>query len=415
MRPNEIMLSKAKLYHASKPVEDIRQKVEEILRPLEAVIKSGDRIALAAGSRGIANIGKIIKYAADFVKALGAQPFVVPAMGSHGGATAEGQAELLAGYGISEEETGVPVLSSMETEYLGDAECDTPFPVHFDRNAFHSDGVIVINRVKSHTDFHGYHESGIVKMLVIGLGKQKQAEIMHRFGADGLRDLLPVAARTVLESGKIIGGIGILEDGYENTSDLVFASPDNYFEVDHALLMRSKELMAKLPFPEIDVLLIDNMGKDISGTGMDTNVIGRMRIKGQPDESPDCDKIVVLNLTPPSHGNATGIGLADITTKRLADSIDWNATNENMITSGFLQRGFLPIVAEDDERAVDVAINGGYYTEETIRFARIKDTLHLEEVYLSKALMEQLIAEKKGEQVGEYQPLSFAGGTIAEF
>lgn len=281
MKPNEIMLCKAKLYHEKSTLQDIQGKVAEVCQPMEGAIQKDARIAITAGSRGIANIAEIIKGVVGFVKAQGAMPFIVPAMGSHGGATATGQSALLEEYGICEQAMGAPIASSMEVEYLGQADADPAFPVYMDKNAFHADGVIVINRVKAHTDFHGYHESGIVKMLVIGLGKQKQAEAMHRFGANGLQALLPVAAKKVLESGKIIGGIGIVEDGYEHTADLVFSKPDDFFAVDHALLLRSKEMMAKLPFTEIDVLLVDNMGKDISGTCMDTNVIGRMRIEGQ--------------------------------------------------------------------------------------------------------------------------------------
>ena len=416
MDPNEIMVCKAKLFHPSAPLQDVYAKVKDTVKQLGAVIKPGSRIAVAVGSRGIANIAVITKALTDYLKQTGAEPFIIPAMGSHGGATAEGQAEFLQGYGISEKTIGVPVISSMEVEYIGDAGHPEPFPVYIDKNAFNSDGVIIVNRVKSHTDFHGDNESGIIKMLVIGLGKHKQAALMHRYGADGLRDLVPVAAKKVLSCGKIIGGLGILEDGYDETSDIVFASPDEFFNVDSALLKRSKELMAKLPFDAVDSLIIDKMGKDISGSGMDTNIIGRLRIKGQTDTLPDCDRIAVLDLTDTSHGNATGVGLADITTRRLVDKIDWQATNANIITSGFLQRGFLPVVAENDIEAVDLAVNGANHTPESIKFARIKSTLDLAEVYVSKALLSELISKNKGEQTGEFIPLVFKqGGRLADF
>ena len=415
MNPEEMKLCKAKIYQKSCPLPDVEERVREVCGPLLPSVKAGARIALAVGSRGIANIDHIVKTVADCLISVGAKPFIVPAMGSHGGAVAEGQAELLEGYGISERIMGIPVLSSMDVEYLGDADCDAPLPVHMDSHAFGADGVIVVNRVKAHTDFHGVHESGIVKMLVIGLGKHRQAILMHRFGADGLRDLVPVAAKKVLESGKIIGGIGIIEDGFDDTADVVFAYPDEFFEVDAELLARSKTLMAKLPFEHIDALVIDCMGKNISGTGMDPNVIGRMRIMGQLDDFPVCRTIAVLDLTDVSHGNATGVGLADIVTQKLSDKIDWKVTYENIVTSGFLQRGFLPVVAGDSLAVVGMALSAGNYTDESIRFARIRDTLHLDEAYLSKALMDELKACGKGEQLSEFKPLSFFGGELEGF
>jgi len=278
--------------------------------------------------------------------------------------------------------------------------------VYMDAHAHDADGTIVINRIKAHTDFHGTHESGIVKMLVIGLGKHKQAALMHDYGADGLRDFIPLAARVVLETGKILGALAIIEDGHENTAEIEFATRENFFAVDAALLLRSKELMAKLPFDAIDALIVEQMGKDLSGSGMDTNVIGRMRIKGQPDTAPDCGRIAVLDLTEASHGNAVGVGLADITTRRLADKIDWHITNMNTLTSGFLQRGFLPIVAEDEMQAIDLA-TGNKHTAEGLKLARIRDTLHLNEVYLTEALLTELLAKGKGEQIGGFEPMKF--------
>lgn len=412
---SELKLCKAKLYQRGCPLPDVEGKVKEEIKPLLCGIKPGARIALAVGSRGIANIGLIVKTVADSLKSAGAAPFIIPAMGSHGGAAAAGQAELLEGYGISERAMGIPVLSSMETEYIGDAGGFPAFPVYMDKHACSSDGVVVINRVKAHTDFHGPHESGIVKMLVIGLGKHKQAELMHKFGADGLRDLIPVAAGKVLGTGKIWGGLSIVEDGFDDTADIVFSGPETLFETDAALLARSKELMAKLPFERIDALVVDNMGKDVSGTGMDPNVIGRMRIAGQADTLPVCERIAVLDLTEASHGNATGVGLADITTRRLADKIDWHVTYKNIITSGFLLRGFLPLVSENDREALELAIGAGYHTDETIRFARIKNTLRLDEAYLSKTLLEELLSSGRGEQVSGFESLVFTDGEIAEF
>jgi len=414
MRPDAILVCKAEVFQRSNEIADIESRVREICNPLREKVKPKYSIAIAVGSRGIANIAKITKEVVLCLQRIGAVPFIIPAMGSHGGATADGQAELLAEYGITAERMGADICSSMETLYIGDADCSEKLPVYVDKYALEADGVIVINRVKPHTDFHGTHESGIVKMLVIGLGKHKQAILMHSFGADGLRDLIPLAAKKVLQKVNVIGAVGIVEDGFDKTSDIVFASKDEIFEKDGILLEESRKLIAKLPFEVIDTLIIDNMGKNISGTGMDTNVIGRMRIKGQADSAPDCKRIAVLNLSEASHGNATGIGLADVTTKRLFDSIDWRVTNENIITSGFLERGFLPVVAEHDEQAVDIATRGRYSSEE-IRLVRIKNTLELGEIYLTKPLMEQLVENKKGVQKGEYRPLKFIDGVISEF
>ena len=406
MDPKQIMVAKAKLFQSHAALPDIEKRLRELSPPLQEKIKPGSRIAIAVGSRGINNIDKIVKGLVDILKELGARPFIVPAMGSHGGGTGAGQAFILAEYGISEQTMGVPILSSMEVIQVGAISEPVSFPVYMDAHAHDADGTIVINRVKAHTDFHGTHESGIVKMLVIGLGKHKQAALMHDFGADGLRDFIPLAAGVVLETGKILGALAIIEDGHENTAAIEFASAENFFAVDAALLLRSKELMAKLPFDAIDALIVEQMGKDLSGSGMDTNVIGRMRIKGQPDTAPDCGRIAVLDLTEASHGNAVGVGLADITTRRLADKIDWHITNMNALTSGFLERGFLPIVAEDEMQAIDLA-TGNKHTADGLKLARIRNTLHLKEVYLTEALLTELLAKGKGEQVGDFEPIGF--------
>jgi len=312
-------------------------------------------------------------------------------MGSHGGATCEGQKALLFDYGVCEEYIGAPVLSSMEVDPLGSTGGNPDIPVWIDRMANASDGVIAINRVKEHTDFHGAHESGVVKMLSIGLGKHRQATEMHTYGVTGLRDHIPRVAKKVVESGKILAALALLEDGYEQTADLSFAVGMDIFRMDSEFLERSREMTARLPFDEIDVLVIENMGKDISGTGMDTNVIGRIRIDGQTDTPPSVQSIVVLDLTPASHGNALGVGLADITTKKLADKIDWGVTYQNVMTSGFLSRGFLPIVMESEREAIQLALNTcGCKQVDTLKMVRIKNTLDLSSAQVSTALLNQV-------------------------
>ena len=392
MDTGEVRLHKIGLRQVKAELKDIPGCIEKQLAPLEKSIRPGMRVGVAAGSRGIGNIALIVRVAVDCLRQYGAMPFIFPAMGSHGGATSEGQREVLASYGICEESMGVPVLSSMEVVRIGSTEGQPDLPVYMDKNAWESDGVLVINRVKPHTDFHGDHESGIVKMLTIGLGKDTQAVAAHGYGVDGLRDSIPRIAGKVIESGKILGALAILEDGYDNTSDIVFAGThDEFFRIDRELLKRSRAIMARLPFDRVDVLVVDCMGKNYSGTGLDTNVIGRMGIRGQRDALPECARIVTLDLSDESHGNATGVGLSDIVSRRLERKINWDDTNTNIITSGFLERGFLPLVCETDREAVSLALaTCGGKTPGSIRFIRIRNTLDLKEIWLSPALLNEL-------------------------
>lgn len=417
MKWSEARLCKARLHHVSQPLADIPAKVREVCGEAFAGL-SGKRIAIAVGSRGITGIDGIVRALVEALREAGAEPFIVPAMGSHGGATAEGQARVLHDYGIHQEAIGAPVLSSMEVVSLGTTGGEPDIPVWLDRQAASADAILAVNRVKAHTDFHGPHESGIVKMLTIGLGKHAQALAVHRYGADGLRDHIPRVAKKVLASGKILGALAILEDGYDQTSDLAFASGDAIFSLDQRFLARSMRMMARLPFAGVDALIVDEMGKNYSGTGMDTNVIGRLCIRGQADGAPACRRIAVLDLSPESHGNALGVGLADVTTRRLADKINWQFTYENVVTSGFLERGFLPVVAKDDREAVSIAVRtSGEHTPQAVRIARIRNTLHLDELYLTPALVQALKdSGARYELLTDYAPIAFdSGGTIAPF
>jgi len=408
-----------KLYRVSIPrkdcrLEDIPEKVRTEFAHLQDLIRPGMKIAIACGSRGVNHIALIARSLADCLKSCGAEPFIVPAMGSHGGATAEGQAKVLADYGITEDYVGVPIRSSMEVVSLGHTPEEPHVPVYMDKNAYGADGVIVINRVKAHTDFHGEHESGIVKMLTIGLGKHAQALAIHSYGVRGLREYIPYVSAAVIRSGKILGALAILEDGNDETADIAAARADEIFDVDSAFLARSKSLMATLPFRDLDVLLVDVMGKDISGTGLDTNVIGRVSIEGQPDGEPHCRNICVLSLTPGSHGNAVGIGLADIISKRLYDAVDLQATYTNVVTSGFLKRGAIPFTASTDKEAVEIALRfSGAVDPEKPRFVRIRDTLHLSEIEVSEALLAELPPECR--ILGETALRFDAQGKIEDF
>jgi hypothetical protein len=366
-------------------------------------LKPGARVAITAGSRGINNLVAMTRAAADAVKAMGGQPFIVPSMGSHGGATDEGQKNLLAELGISEASMGCPVVSSMAVEEVGRTGNDTP--VFLDENALHADGIIVINRVKPHTAFRGEVESGLCKMLAVGLGKHRGAQQMHRAG---LGPTLVEAARLILARAPVLAGIAVLENSLDETAEIQVIPPERFEDTDRELLKRAWKVLPRVPFDPLDVLIVDEMGKNISGTGMDNNVIGiGPRVGGKMEMGhPAVSAIVVLGLTPETHGNANGVGLADITTRRLVDSIDYKATYTNVLTTRLWSAGRLPVIMETDREAIEVAV--GETPPEQVRLVRIKNTLHLEELEISEALLPD--ATKAGLTVVRGpQPLAFDG------
>lgn len=375
-------------------VKDIKHEVDKQWRKasLGNLISPGMNVAVAVGSRGIANLGLIVQVTCQAIKAKGARPFIVPAMGSHGGATAEGQQQLLQSLGITEELCGAPIISSMDVVEIGMTKNGTP--VYMDRNAWHADGVILVNRIKSHTDFHssGGFESGLMKMSVIGLGKHEQAKQIHADGVRGLKDILPEAAKLVLSTGKVLAGVALVENAREETAIIEVLSADQIAEREPLLLEQARCLMPSLPVPEIDILLVDQIGKEFSGTGMDTNVIGRIGILGEDEsQSPRIKYIVASDLTDASHGNALGVGLADFTTRRLFDKIDFRVMNENVLTSTFVRRGMIPVVLDNTSECLRQALrcNWGVPPEQA-RVIRIPNTLHLEEMYLSPSLLEEV-------------------------
>ncbi len=347
---------------------------------------SGKRIAVCAGSRGINRIAEILKSVVDWLKGQGAAPFIVPAMGSHGGATAEGQAEVLSSYGITEEAMGVPVRSSMETvELPADGIGNRVF---MDRLAYEADGTIVVNRIKAHTDFQGDVESGLLKMASIGLGKRDQAVEVHSFGIDGLKNRILPTARQVLQHGNIILGIGIVENAHDRTMRIVAILPAEIEKTEAELLRLSRDHMPTLPVDDIDVLVVDELGKDISGVGLDTTIIGRMRVRGQPEpDRPSIKQIVVTDLTASSHGNAVGMGLADVITERFRRKIDFESTYMNGITSSFYERCKMPIVGGTDQQSFEIALRGACIPNGTDpRIVRIKNTLTLTRILASEAV-----------------------------
>lgn len=396
--------------------------VEEALRAeyakgeISGAVEPGMSVAITAGSRGISGISEILRSLTGILKEAGAKPFIVPAMGSHGGATVEGQVEVLRSLGVTEESVGAQVRSSMEVVEIGRTGQD--IPVYMDRIASEADGVIVVGRIKQHTDFHAEIESGLMKMASIGLGKHAQALALHAHGVPGIRDYMVEAGGIVFDSGKVLFGVGIVENAYEEMAIIEAVAPDEVSEREKKLLKESAKLMPKLPVSEMDVLFVDELGKNFSGTGMDTNAIGRFRILGVEDpETPRAKYVIVSDISEASHGNALGIGLADLTTKRLFEKIDYEAMNQNVLTSTFLERAKVPMVMDDDRAALEAAIrcNWGVAPEDT-RFVRIPNTLHLREIYLSENLLDEALANGNVEVVEEAREIQFgADGHFPEF
>ena len=376
---------------------DIDRKLEADWERLDLAAQvQGKRIALGFGSRGIASIDVIAKKLAALVKDSGGDPFIVPAMGSHGGATPEGQIEVLAGLGISEETVGCPIRATMEVVNTGATSCG--LPAFIDKNVYEADGLIICNRTKVHTDFHGPHESGLLKMLAIGLGKETGARTIHQQSTVGLRDYMPIVAQHLIASINFVAGFGVVEDGYHTVAHLEGFTADTVVEGDQRLLQKSRELMPRLPVDDIDLLIIDEMGKDISGAGMDTNIIGRWMVEGELEPtSPRIKRIVVLDLTPASHGNATTYGFADFMSKKLFDKIDFPKTMKNMFTSGSLKRCRMPLFFETDEETIRAGLYDAFRSDPSqcanARVMRIKNTLAIESLWVSANILAELTGQ----------------------
>jgi hypothetical protein len=393
-------------------VPDIAQAVNQTVEALPEISErcSGKRIAITAGSRGISQIPEILTALVRKLRAYGADPFIVPAMGSHGGATAEGQVLMLANLGMTEESLGAPILSSMEAVQVG--SLPNGMPVYIDKIAAQAEGIVIANRVKPHTDFTGDFESGLAKMAVLGLGKQKGAAIVHSYGVEGLRELMPQAARLIVQKTPVLFGLATVENAYHEVARIEAVPPQGIGgNEEKELLKKGYELMPRFPFPEIDVLIVEEMGKNISGVGMDPKVIGRVKVHGVPDLAPcDIRAITVLDLTPQAHGNASGIGLADVTTRHLVEQIDFEALYVNCVTAGVcgIQRSFIPMVAPDDRAAILTALRVcGQPDPLQARMVRIKNTLSLGEIDISERLRRQIKAGETVKIISESFPLMF--------
>ncbi len=363
------------------PVEVVRE-TEELVK----VIKKGSRVAVACGSRGIANYDLIVKSLILQLKKTGAEVFIIPAMGSHGGATAEGQQNVLAHLGITEQSMGVPVLSCMQTVRIG--ETHHGIPVSVDKNAFEADYIVPVNRVKKHTEFYGEIESGLMKMLAIGLAKER-ADFYHNAMFNfGYSDVILSVGRKILETGKIPFGIAVIDNAYAETMRVCGVPGEKFEEKEKELLKIAKDADPKLPFQEADILIIDEIGKEISGTGFDTKVVGRIGLPllAQEINSPAVKRLVICDLTEKTEGNAIGVGVADFVTQRLVDKIDRQSLYINSITGATPEYAKIPLTAQNDREALQLAIQCvGIIPTEKLKIMRIKNTLCLEHLYASEA------------------------------
>lgn len=378
-------------------IKDIAGKVtEEISNSTRLqAMPPGSRIAVAVGSRGINHLAEYAKATIAALFAMGQQPFVVAAMGSHGGSNSEGQRALLAHYGIDEQSLGVKVCTDMDVAQLGTNE--SGIPVYWDKNALAADGVVTISRVKPHTDFQGTYESGIVKMLVIGMGKQAGALVHHAYGVRGLRDFIPQSVKVILEKTKFLAGLAIVENADDEPGCIELIDRDELLLKEPGLLSLARAWMGQLPFPQLDLLIIGECGKNYSGTGMDVNVLGRQMLEGVPDLlQPNITRICLLDLSDETEGNATGLGIADLVTNRLVKKIDKQKSDMNCLTSCCLLRSKIPIDLPSDRECIDQGLLTCWQPDlNKLKLAIIPNTLELTHLWATKAAWESVKNNKE--------------------
>lgn len=389
-------------------VTDIAAAVHEQLEQLElrSKIQPGQSVAITAGSRGIANIAAILRESVRYLRTLNAEPFIVPAMGSHGGGTVEGQLEVLHGLGITEHAVEAEIRATMETVVV--AETRFGIPVHFDRYAHEADHVLVVNRIKPHTRFVGPIESGLHKMLLIGLGKHAGARLYHAgILTHSFAEIIDAVADRVLQNCGVIGGLAILENARDETALIEAVAPERFADHEPELLKLACQWLPTLPFDDVDLLIVDRIGKNISGTGMDANVVGR-KFNDHAATDRDiarCLRIFVRSLTEQTHGNATGIGIAEFTTQRCVDQVDHQKTRINCITSNHVEVGMIPLTLPTDVEAVACALQTiGLVKPERARVIQISDTLHLSRTRVSEAYFEQVESSDRLEFLGAPYP-----------
>lgn len=392
--------------------EHIRAQMEAM--PGNKGTYQNKRIAITAGSRGIPEIDIIIKAVCDVLKEWGALPFVVPAMGSHGGANAQGQAEVLAGFGIIEERIGAPVCSSMDVIHYGTLA--NGIPLYCDKLAFESDGIVVLHKIKPHTDFRASHESGLIKMIAIGLGKHKGATAIHSQGFSQFGCFIQEAARQFLEKAPVAFGVGIIQNAYDDLHTIEVIPAKNIMEADSRLLQEARKQIAGFKFNDIDVLIIDQIGKNISGYGFDPNVVGRSNSKCYGFEDPvKIKRLFVRGLTPESHHNGSGLADVDITTRRCLNDVDWAETWTNLITCTEIQGAKIPMYANNDREALLLAMKCCGGEPRPSRVVRIKDTLSLHEIQVSESLYQDIKNQPEIEYVkGPFDMMFDEGGFLLD-
>ena len=400
-----------KQHFPSRALADIPGAVR---RELEAAawtarVPPGARIAIGVGSRGISNIATIVKAAVDFWKSRGAAPFIIPVMGSHGAATAEGQADVLAHYGIIEQTMGAPVRSSLDVVPLGPT--DEGIEVVMDRLGYESAGVMLVSRIKWHTDFAGKLESGIHKMMAIGLGKFGGAQRYHTFGVRmGLEAVIRSVGRKVLGTGKVLGGLGILEDAFHSTAEIHAVGPEDMEHREEELLERVKSWAPRIPVQEVDLLIVDEMGKNLSGAGLDTKIVNRTVYGGSNvwPNAPQIFRIFIRDLSDLSYGNAVGLGMADVITERLYNKVNRRATELNALTSGTPPMARIPLYYAGDRTCLETIVPTlGRIDTADVTIAWIRNTLELDELMVSENLRGEVAAQPGLEILGQPQPLEF--------
>jgi len=387
-------------------LSDIEGAIRGELRRHEIIrrVKKGMRIAIAVGSRGMAEVPRIVRLVVEELKKCGAEPFIVPAMGSHGGATAEGQKEVLSSLGVTEAGAGCLIRSSMEVVNLG--VMDNGLPILMDQEAFSADGIVLINRVKAHNAFSGPNESGLVKMITIGLGKQKGADSCHTLGFGHMAQFIVDMARIKLERVPFLFGLATVENAYDRIKKIAVIPAENIIETERHLLVEAKKQMPKLLLQPINVLVVDQMGKEFSGGGIDPYTTGRAPTP-YLSVGPDPNKLVVLDITDKSHGNACGMSLADISTRRLFNKINFEYTYANNLTSTVMT-GRIPMILESDRLAIQGAVKTCNVLDlSRMRMVRIANSLHVEKIFISENMLEEALAHPDMTVLGDPEDMGF--------
>jgi hypothetical protein len=381
----------------------LRQKI--LQKNVRSLIHPGMKVAITCGSRGIANLPEIMRTTAEILLSLGAEPFIIPAMGSHGGATAEGQESILKAYGVTEENCGVPIKSSMDVVSIG--QTDDGQSVYIDKYAAESDGIVVVGRIKPHTDFRGPYESGLMKMLTVGLGKKKGAELFHLQGPERMAINLQIIGNIILRQAKILFGIGLIENAYDETARIEVLTATEIPEKEPELLLEAWRLMAKSYISDVDLLIVDQIGKDISGDGMDPNITGRFCFPGVTGGMKS-QKLAILDITDESEGQMPGLGYGDVTTRRAFNKCDFEASYPNAFISTTFTPFRIPIVLESDREAIAACLKFcGNNDKTNPRVIRIRDTMHMDQIWVSEALIPEVLANPNMRIIGQPEELFF--------